>query len=217
MDTLIIGAGGHGQTVADALLRTCRTGGPMRPIGFLDDTPGLQGWQYQGLPVLGPLDRIDDTACDGVIVAVGDNRARRQIFLRLRAAGLRLVSVVHPTAVVALDVEIGPSSYVGANAVIGPATTIGANTIVSGAGGLGHHNRVGDHVHVGPGVIAAGGVHIGDGVQIGLATNIVPGCVVGRWSVVGGGSFVARDIPEGVFALGNPARPIRKIEVTGEG
>ncbi len=217
MDVLILGAGGHGQTVADAALRATRAGGTIRPIGFLDDTPELQDWQYQGIPVLGPFSRVANVAHDGVIVAIGDNRARRDIFLRLKAAGVKFISVIHPTAVVAHDVEIGTGCYVGANAIIGPAAKIGANTIINGAGGLGHHSRVGDHAHVGPGVIAAGSVQIGDGTQIGLGTNIVPKCSVGRWSVVGGGSFVTRDIPDSVLALGNPARTVRRLEPTLEG
>jgi len=211
LNVLILGAGGHGQTVADALLRATRIDLETRAIGFLDDTPELQGWRYQGIPLLGRIDRVADVPHDGAIVAIGDNSLRRQIFLRLQALGIKFVSVVHPTAVLALDVEIGPGCYIGANAVVGVASKIGANTILNGGGCLGHHNRIGDHVHIAPGVNSAKDVHIDEGTQIGVGTILLPGRSVGRWSVVGGGSLVARDIGDGVLAVGSPARAIRRI------
>ncbi len=40
---------------------------------------------------------------------------------------------------------------------------------------------------------------------------ILPGVTIGRNCVIGAGSVVTRDIPEGVLAAGNPCRVIRKI------
>lgn len=211
MDILIIGAGGHGQTVADALLRIGSIDARMHPAGFLDDTPALLGTNYRGVPVLGPLAAIDRVPHDAVIVAVGDNRARRDIFLRLSAQGRRFATVIHPTATVPLDFELGPGSYLGANAVVGVATRIGTNTIVNGAGCLGHHNHVGDHVHLGPAVHSTRDVRIGDGTMIGVGANIISGISIGAWSVVGAGSLVTRDVPDSVLVYGSPARVVRAI------
>jgi maltose O-acetyltransferase len=54
-------------------------------------------------------------------------------------------------------------------------------------------------------------VEIGDDVWVGGAAVICPGVRVGARSVVGAGSVVTRDVPEGVFAAGNPCRVIREI------
>jgi hypothetical protein len=40
---------------------------------------------------------------------------------------------------------------------------------------------------------------------------ICPGVKVGSKSVIGAGSVVTRDIPDGVFAAGNPCRVLRQI------
>lgn len=51
---------------------------------------------------------------------------------------------------------------------------------------------------------------IGDDVWIGTRVIILPGCrIIGNGSVIGAGSVVARDVPEGVVVAGNPARVIR--------
>lgn len=208
---LIIGAGGHGQTVADALLKLATTDAQRRIVGFLDDTPALQGTHYQGIPVLGPIRLVTQVTHDGVIVAIGDNHARRRFFLQLQQRGVPMVSVVHPSATLALDVEVGPGCYIGANAVVGVACRIGANTIINGGGCLGHHNRIGEHAHIAPGVHTAKSVSIGDGAQVGVGATVYPDRTVGAWSIVGGGSLVAHDIAEGVLAVGSPARAIRRL------
>ena len=40
---------------------------------------------------------------------------------------------------------------------------------------------------------------------------ICPGVKIGSKAVIGAGSVVTRDIPDGVFAAGNPCRIIREI------
>ncbi|MDE6209221.1 MAG: sugar O-acetyltransferase [Lachnospiraceae bacterium] len=54
-------------------------------------------------------------------------------------------------------------------------------------------------------------VIIGNNVWIGGSTVINPGVTIGANTVIGSGSVVTKDIPEGVVAVGNPCRVIRKI------
>jgi maltose O-acetyltransferase len=55
-------------------------------------------------------------------------------------------------------------------------------------------------------------VAIGDDVWVGGSVVICPGVSIGSGSVIGAGSVVTRDIPDGVFAAGNPCRVIRKVK-----
>ncbi len=54
-------------------------------------------------------------------------------------------------------------------------------------------------------------VEIGSDVWVGGGAIILPGVRIGSRTVIGAGSVVTRDIPEGVFAAGNPCRVIREI------
>jgi maltose O-acetyltransferase len=54
-------------------------------------------------------------------------------------------------------------------------------------------------------------VVIGSDVWIGGGSIICPGVTIGSRCVVGAGSVITRDIPEGVFAAGNPCRSIRQL------
>jgi maltose O-acetyltransferase len=48
-------------------------------------------------------------------------------------------------------------------------------------------------------------------VWVGGAAVICPGVTIGSRSVIGAGSVVTRDVPEGVLAAGNPCRVIRQL------
>lgn len=54
-------------------------------------------------------------------------------------------------------------------------------------------------------------VRIGSDVWVGGGAIILPGVRIGPRAVIGAGSVVTRDVPEGVFAAGNPCRVIREI------
>ncbi|MGN1369979.1 MAG: acyltransferase, partial [Aristaeellaceae bacterium] len=55
-------------------------------------------------------------------------------------------------------------------------------------------------------------VVIEDGAFIGCSVLILKGVTIGRHSVIGAGSVVAKDVPAGEIWAGNPARFIRKLE-----
>jgi len=54
-------------------------------------------------------------------------------------------------------------------------------------------------------------IEIGSDVWVGGGAIISPGVHIGARSVIGTGSVVTRDIPEDVFAAGNPCRVIRNV------
>jgi maltose O-acetyltransferase len=54
-------------------------------------------------------------------------------------------------------------------------------------------------------------VEIGSDVWVGGGAVILPGVRIGSRAVIGAGSVVTRDVPDGVFAAGNPCRIVREI------
>jgi maltose O-acetyltransferase len=55
-------------------------------------------------------------------------------------------------------------------------------------------------------------IEIGSDVWVGGGAIILAGVRIGSRAVIGAGSVVTRDIPDGVFAAGNPCRVIRPVE-----
>ncbi|CAM4125658.1 sugar O-acetyltransferase [Kibdelosporangium persicum] len=54
-------------------------------------------------------------------------------------------------------------------------------------------------------------ITIGDNVWMGGGVIVCPGVTIGSNTVVGAGSVITRDLPEKVFAAGNPCRVIKSL------
>jgi maltose O-acetyltransferase len=89
---------------------------------------------------------------------------------------------------------------IGSDVQFGPAVQIYTATHP-----LGHEARR-------TGLESAKPVAIGSDVWVGGGAIILPGVTIGARSVIGAGSVVTADVPEGVLAAGNPCQVIRRLE-----
>lgn len=118
----------------------------------------------------------------------------------------------------------------GSNIIFGTKVFLNFNCIILDVAQV----TVGDRVLFGPAVQVYAATHplsaaerrtglelgkpivIGDNVWIGGGAIINPGVRIGAGAVIGAGSVVTRDIPDGMFAAGNPSRVIRPARRTTE-
>ncbi len=207
---LIWGASGHARVVADIL----RLEGRYAVAGFLDDIhPERRGETFCGAQVLGGREQLAVLRKQGVeaaLIAVGDPGTRLKLAELACARGYRLVTAVHPRAVVAGDAVLGEGTVIVAGAIVNPGCWIGRNVILNTASSIDHDCVVEDGVHVAPGACLAGNVVVGRGAWVGIGAVVVERVRIGAASVIGAGAVVVRDLPEGVVAYGVPARVQRK-------
>ena len=107
---LIVGAGGHGRSVAEAVLMTDH----FNLVGFADDGAFARGEAVWGLPVLGPAAAFENYVgqVTHALVAIGNNPLRQKLFAQLQAAGFALASVIHPKAMVSPRAQLGAGDAV---------------------------------------------------------------------------------------------------------
>ncbi len=207
---LIVGAGGHAQVIADAVLSRARAGDDCQLAGFLDDNESLQEHAILGVTVLGKIQQAGHFDHDAVVVGIGHNATRARVFQQLKQSGERVISVIHPCAVVANDVVLGEGCVVFANAVINTGSIIGPDVIVNTGATIDHHARIGAHVHIAPGAHLGGTVTVQEGALLGIGSAVIPNRTIGAWSVVGAGAAVTRDVPAQVTVVGVPALRLEK-------
>jgi sugar O-acyltransferase (sialic acid O-acetyltransferase NeuD family) len=203
----VIGSGGHAKVVIDA----ARASGEFDVVGVLDDREGRWGETVLGVPVRGPAspETLHRLGVDLAVIAVGPNQARAEISRRFGVSP-EWATVVHPAAILSRHVRLGEGTVVAAGTVVQPDSVVGRHAILNTCCSVDHDCRVGDFVHLAPGVRLAGDVRIGVGALLGIGSCVLPQKAVGAWSTVGAGGVVVDDIPDGVKAIGVPARYARE-------
>lgn len=124
----------------------------------------------------------------------------------------RYTRLIHPSAELASSTRLGRGVYLGPKTIVAPYTTIGNFVSLNRAVTIGHHTTLADFVTINPAANVAGRCSIGEGVTLGMGCNVVDGVSIGARSVIGAGSVVTGNIPEGVLALGVPARIVRDVK-----
>ena len=201
----VFGSGGHARVVAD-----CAIASGLTVEAFYDDDEAVHEQKLMGSPgisIVGGRELAAESGSDnGVLIAIGGNRVRSEIYSWFDERGVEFETVIHPSAVVGSNVEIGAGTVVVAGAVINTGTSIGRHVIVNTSASIDHDCTIRDFVHVSPGAHLAGNVTVGEGAHIATGASVIPGITIGAWSVVGAGAVVMRDVPEDVTLIATPPR-----------
>lgn len=206
---IIIGAGGHGRVVADAL-QACG----VRILGFTDIRGDLQGASVVGLRVLGSDAVLSGYESTEILLANGIGSTdlpvrRRSAFEACKSAGHRFITVVHPRAIVASSAVLQEGAQIMAGAVVQAGALIGADAIVNTGVLVDHDCNVGAHCHLAPGSVLSGGVHVGECTHVGTGACIVQNVTLGAGCMVAAGAVVVGDHDANARLAGVPARTMK--------
>jgi sugar O-acyltransferase (sialic acid O-acetyltransferase NeuD family) len=198
---IIIGAGGHGKVIADLALKC-----GYNVTGFLDNDS--QKKKILHYPVLGKISDARLWKEDSeFIIAIGDNYARQKTAEEY--IDLDWAILVHPSAQIGLDVEIGKGTVVFSNVVINSSTKIGVHCIINTSAVIEHDNIVGDFVHISPGSILCGTVFIGLRTHIGVGGIVRNNISICKDCVIGAGAVVTKNIEESGIFVGVPTKKLK--------
>ncbi|HUC60464.1 MAG TPA: acetyltransferase [Alphaproteobacteria bacterium] len=212
---IVIGAGGHGRVVADALAAAGR-----RVLGFCDADPALGGRTVAGRPVLGGDDAVERHTPAHVELAMGIGAAGRKpaaamaeraaLIGRWRARGYGFASVIHPSATLARDCATETGLQAMARVVVQTGSRLGADCILNTSASIDHDCIVGANAQIGPGAVLGGAVTVGEGAYIGIGATILQGVTIGAGAEIAAGAVVLADVAAGARVMGVPAREVAR-------
>jgi sugar O-acyltransferase (sialic acid O-acetyltransferase NeuD family) len=198
---IIIGASGHGKVIVDIAQKINK----WENIFFLDDDVSIK--EIMGMKVVGTIPDAekyrDNTQ---FIVAIGNNKIRKRVQEELAIKKCKIVSLIHPDAVIGSDVEIGTGTVVMAGVVINAGSQIGNGCIINTSSSLDHENIIGDYVHVSPGAHLAGAVRVSEGCWLGIGSLISNNITICENCIIGAGAVIVSDIVESGKYVGIPAQ-----------
>ena len=194
---IIIGAGGHGKVIADAALKNGYTN-----ICYIDDH--ATGY-VMGFPIIGTsadIECLNDDSTD-FITGIGNNDVRKTI---AETYNVNWVSIVHPSAQIGFDAEIGKGTVVMANAVVNVCAKIGEHCIINTGAIVEHDNVIENYAHISPNVALGGTVRIGSLTHVGIGATVKNNTEICSDCTIGAGAVVVKNIKEPGTYVGVPIR-----------
>ena len=194
---IIIGAGGHGKVIADAALKNGYTN-----ICYIDDHAT---GDVMGFPIIGTsadIERLNDGSTD-FIIGIGNNAIRKTVAEKYN---VNWVSIVHPSAQIAFNAEIGKGTVIMANAVVNVCATVGEHCIINTGAIVEHDNVIENYAHISPNVALGGTVRIGSLTHVGIGATVKNNIDICSDCTIGAGAVVVKNIKEPGTYVGVPIR-----------
>ncbi|MEB6677094.1 PglD-related sugar-binding protein [Acinetobacter haemolyticus] len=150
---LILGAGGHGRSVAEAALLS----GQWRSIIFADDS-WPQRTEVAGFPIVANIDKIPTliSTTTAAIPAVGNNQVRQAWFQKLKDLGIPIATIIHPSAIIGSRAMLGEGVCILAGCIVGIDVRVEDGVIVNITSAIDHDCIIGMFSHLSVGVKITG-------------------------------------------------------------
>ncbi len=198
---ILLGAGGHAAVLAELALRLGKN-----ILGVVAPTEST----LKGFPDIAYL------GCDAAIekyspmevklvngigtVSVIKNNERRKIFEHFKQRGYSFDTLIHPSVILASNVNVGEGVQIMAGVIIQPNVKIDSNTIINTGACVDHDCQIGHSVHVAPNVTLSGNVLIGENAFIGVGSVLIQGIHVDDNAMICAGMVVTKHVATKVGA-----------------
>lgn len=204
---VIIGAGGMGRTIFDIAKESIGYGSEFIIKGFIDDNVNALDGFINYPPVLGKISEYIPDEDDVFTFSIG-GEARRKCIDSLVDKGAKFINLIHNTARIGSNVQLGVGNIIAAFTSLGADCSIGDYNMIQSYTVIGHDAVIGDYNRLDTHVTCVGGIHINNETTIHTGAVINHKVSIANKAKVGACSFVIRKVKEGDTVLGVPAKKI---------
>ncbi len=204
---IIVGAGGFGRELHNWLGDVLKRGKTQWEFkGFLDDNlNALKDFSIEE-KVIGTIDDWVPSPDEVFLCGLGNPKMKKYCCQLLLERGAVFETLIHPTAIVGRNVNIGCGSVICPRVNLTCDVNIGAFVTMNVNSGMGHDASIGSWSTVSAYCDITGWVKIGSGVFIGSHATVLPKIRVGDNAVIGAGSTVVINVAEHTTVFGVPAK-----------
>ena len=204
-NVIIVGAGGLAREIYAYAVHCIDAGEKWQIKGFIDDNlNALDTYKYP-VSVISTINDYVPQKDDIFILGVGIPSIKKLLVEKILKKGGIFASLIHPTAVIGFNVEIGEGVVIFPNTVISADVKIGDYVYINSSCTLDHDSSVGEYSTLCCGCDLTGHVKVGNLVFLSSHVTTVPNTQIGDNTFVGINSFVVGKIKPNIKILGNPA------------
>jgi sugar O-acyltransferase (sialic acid O-acetyltransferase NeuD family) len=192
-------AGGFGKEVKDIAQRLLEARERWSELVFVDDVLTVD--RLYGCSVTKLIDLVNRD-----LIFAGEFE---RIYKKLQDLDARLAQVIDGSALVSSTSSIEPGVIVAPLCSISSNARLMRNSSINTMSIIGHDVSIGRHSVISSMVNMGGACTVGESSYVGMGALVKEGVNIGSNTIIGMGSVVYNDIPDGMIALGNPARVVR--------
>lgn len=204
---IIIGAGGMGRTMYDMARGSIGYGTLYDIRGFIDDNIAALDNFDNYPPLIAPIQGYQPDENEVFICSIGGS-ARKKCMEEIISKGGQFLTMIHSTARIGTNVQIGEGSIVGAYTTIGADAKVGKYNLIQSYTVIGHDSIIGNWNRIDTHVTLVGGTIVQDGADIHTSAMISHNVTIENNARVAACSFVIRRVKEGTTVMGNPAKKL---------
>lgn len=204
---IIIGAGGMGRTMYDMARESIGYGIEYDIQGFLDDNIAALDNFENYPPIIAPIQSYLPNENEIFICSIG-GAARKKCIEEIISRGGQFLTMIHSTARIGTNVQIGEGTIVGAYTTIGADAKVGKYNLIQSYTVIGHDSVIGDWNRIDTHVTLVGGTIVQNEADIHTSAMISHNVTIENNARVAACSFVIRRVKEGTTVLGNPAKKL---------
>ena len=196
-----------GRTLYDSARESVGYGIDYEIKGFIDDNiHSLDGF-HNYPPMLGTIAEYVPQKNDVFVSSIGGG-ARKKCIESVVCKGGQFITLIHSTARIGSNVQIGEGTTIGAFTTIGADAKVGKYNMIQSYSVIGHDSQIGNYNRIDTHVTLVGGTIVEDEADIHTGAMISHNVVIETHSRVAACSFVIRKVKSGTTVMGNPAKKL---------
>lgn len=165
---LVFGAGGHSRVIQEIIMQHGKYEIEAIVVSAIFD-PSDREWPA---PLIAEADLKKTTATQAVL-ALGNNELRERIYKDImKVRDFTFPSLVHKSAIVSPDAELGSGSIIMAGCIIQNGVRLGSHCLINSGTIVDVDAVIGKFVDIGLGSVIGRNVTVGEFANIGLRTTI---------------------------------------------
>lgn len=209
MKLFIYCAGGFGKEIMDLAERINLFEKKWDTISFIDDIR-LESQTY-GKFLFNFEQVLSENSLDSFEVSIsnGEPYVRKMLYEKLKANNIAVATLIDKSAIVSRTATLDEGVIIPAYCFVSSSAEIKHNVALDTGTLVGHDTTIFENCSISSAVNIAGNCTIYANTYIGMGSQVKQGVTIGSGTIIGMGSVVYNNIPDGVIALGNPARTVK--------
>ena len=134
--------------------------------------------KYYGHNIIGndeSYEEIFKSGIHNIVIAGGwlkDPKIISNLFSIISSFNFNFPNIIHDSAIISSNVELGSGIQIFSNVFIGPNAKIGDGSVINNGAIISHDSLIGNNCFVAPGAVVAGNVTIGNYVILGINSSV---------------------------------------------